>query len=75
MNDRFQVDDAEFAEKLWTGTGLKQLLLDSKRDWGGELCGLNPQIRIYRYTKGQFFDQHCRFTFVLFGGLEVLAIS
>lgn len=21
--------------------------------------GLNPNIRIYRYSKGQFFDQHC----------------
>jgi hypothetical protein len=22
---------------------------------------LNPNIRIYRYKKGQFFDQHCKF--------------
>jgi len=28
--------------------------------WGGEVLGLNPNIRIYRYSKGQFFDQHCR---------------
>lgn len=27
---------------------------------GGEVVGLNPSIRIYRYTKGQFFDQHCK---------------
>jgi len=26
---------------------------------GGEVVGLNPSIRIYRYTKGQFFDCHC----------------
>lgn len=26
--------------------------------WGGEPIGLNPSIRIYRYTKGQFFDCH-----------------
>ncbi|PMD57535.1 uncharacterized protein K444DRAFT_644412 [Hyaloscypha bicolor E] len=26
--------------------------------WGGEVVGLNPSIRIYRYTKGQFFDCH-----------------
>ncbi len=27
--------------------------------WGGEVCGLNPRIRVYRYEKGQFFGQHC----------------
>jgi hypothetical protein len=26
---------------------------------GGEVIGLNPSIRIYRYSKGQFFDCHC----------------
>ncbi|KAF8471167.1 hypothetical protein BDZ91DRAFT_717997 [Kalaharituber pfeilii] len=26
--------------------------------WGGEVVGLNPNIRIYRYGKGQFFDKH-----------------
>lgn len=28
--------------------------------WGGEPIGLNPNIRVYRYSKGQFFDQHCK---------------
>jgi hypothetical protein len=27
---------------------------------GGEVVGLNPLIRVYRYTKGQFFDCHCK---------------
>ena len=27
---------------------------------GGDVVGLNPSIRIYRYTKGQFFDCHCQ---------------
>ncbi len=31
----------------------------SDLDRGGEVIGLNPSIRIYRYTKGQFFDCHC----------------
>jgi hypothetical protein len=26
--------------------------------FGGEILGLNPNIRIYRYSEGQFFDQH-----------------
>ena len=28
--------------------------------WGGEVLGLNSNIRIYRYSKGQYFDQHCK---------------
>lgn len=26
---------------------------------GGEVIGLNPNIRVYRYSKSQFFDCHC----------------
>lgn len=72
VNDRFQVDDAAFAERLWTGTALEQLVLNATIDgellsedertnlWGGEILGLNSNIRCYRYTKGQFFDRHCK---------------
>ncbi len=28
---------------------------------GGELIGLSPNIRVYRYKKGQYFDCHCEF--------------
>ena len=71
VNDRFQVDDAQFAEQLWSSTALKEtvenpvingtvLSEDEKKAlWGGEILGLNANIRIYRYSKGQFFDQHC----------------
>ncbi|KAF2805309.1 uncharacterized protein BDZ99DRAFT_396722 [Mytilinidion resinicola] len=71
VNDRFQIDDPAFAEHLWSGTALKNLVLGINEEgrlgltpdaqnklWGGEVVGLNPNIRIYRYTKGQFFDQH-----------------
>lgn len=71
VNDRFQIDDPAFAERLWSGTALKNLVLGlaehdglgmneaQRRElWGGEVIGLNPNIRIYRYSKGQFFDQH-----------------
>ncbi|KAF2643661.1 hypothetical protein P280DRAFT_392203 [Massarina eburnea CBS 473.64] len=70
VNDRFQVDDAAFAERLWSDTALKNLVLGTaeggldlsaaqRRElWGGDVIGLNSNIRIYRYTKGQFFDQH-----------------
>jgi hypothetical protein len=72
VNDRFQVDDPAFAEMLWCSTGLRELVVDAERMpedvsgedkvkqfWGGEVIGLNPNIRIYRYKPGQFFDQHC----------------
>lgn len=71
VNDRFQVDDPLFAERLWSETALKNLITgqdddnglqldDAQREtlWGGEVIGLNPNIRIYRYSKGQFFAQH-----------------
>lgn len=85
VNDRFQVDDATFADRLWTETGLKEAVLQPELAhlWcvflfylfiysrslylltkkfnhrGGEVIGLNPNIRIYRYQKGHFFDAHC----------------
>ncbi|KAH4029320.1 hypothetical protein HBH70_238460 [Parastagonospora nodorum] len=59
VNDRFQVDDPAFAERLWSQTSLKSLVeAQPKELWGGDVVGLNPNIRIYRYSKGQFFDQH-----------------
>ncbi|KAH7236087.1 hypothetical protein BKA59DRAFT_486212 [Fusarium tricinctum] len=59
VNDRFQVDSQDFATRLWEQTGLKEVLLDSDHEqWGGEPVGLSYNIRIYRYSKGQFFDCH-----------------
>ena len=68
VNDRFQIEDAVFAERLWSQTALKELVnseaagnteVERRKLWGGEVVGLNPNIRMYRYSKGQFFDQHC----------------
>ncbi|KAL1962491.1 hypothetical protein VTN77DRAFT_9612 [Rasamsonia byssochlamydoides] len=77
INDRFQVQDPVFAEALWSGTALKELVLErrgvdeeeeeedpdneeekNRKIWGGTPLGLNPNIRIYRYSPGQFFAQH-----------------
>ncbi|RBR06005.1 uncharacterized protein FIESC28_11227 [Fusarium coffeatum] len=60
VNDRFQIDSQDFAMRLWEKTGLKEALLegDFNDKWGGEPVGLSPNIRIYRYSKGQFFDCH-----------------
>ncbi|KAL5357767.1 hypothetical protein BJX96DRAFT_172833 [Aspergillus floccosus] len=69
VNDRFQVQDDAFAEMLWSETAMKELVTTrvfeevetqrSEKDvWGGKPLGLNANIRIYRYSKGQFFAQH-----------------
>lgn len=39
--------------------GLQNSLIETNNHRGGEVIGLNPRIRIYRYTKGQYFDCHC----------------
>ena len=48
VNDRFEVNDPDFANLLWNSTALKDLVMASKHDWGGEVVGLNPRIRVYR---------------------------
>jgi 2OG-Fe(II) oxygenase superfamily len=60
VNDRFQVEDPAFAQRLWEKTPLKHLVetYEDQSVWKGEVLGLNPNIRIYRYRPGQFFDQH-----------------
>lgn len=60
VNDRFQIQDSRFADRLWSETGLKDALQcpDAARLWGGEIVGLSPNIRVYRYSPGQFFDAH-----------------
>lgn len=77
VNDRFQVEDPEFAESLWSGAALKALVTgssssspndgtpDAQKLWGGDVLGLNPRLRIYRYGKGQFFGQHCKYIMFL----------
>ena len=60
VNDRFQIDDPQFAKQLWEQTPLRHLVrqYEDQSAWKGELLGLNPNIRIYRYRPGQYFDQH-----------------
>jgi len=69
VNDRLQIQDPVFAKRLWIETGLKDVLEDvenKKLLWtDSELqndtrsWGLNPNVRIYRYTPGQHFAKHC----------------
>ncbi|EXJ85829.1 hypothetical protein A1O1_06198 [Capronia coronata CBS 617.96] len=60
VNDRFQIEDTVFARMLWEQSGL-QYLVESFEDptiFGGKVLGLNPNIRVYRYRPGHFFDPH-----------------
>ena len=65
VNDRLEVNDNAFAQTLWRMSALEDLIRQSvtsgEASWGGEVLGLNPRIRIYRYKEGQFFAPHCRF--------------
>lgn len=60
VNDRYQIEDPAFAQRLWLDTAVKDLVnsVEDKTIWGGQVLGLNSNIRIYRYRPGQFFDQH-----------------
>ncbi|KAI9163353.1 Prolyl 4-hydroxylase, alpha subunit [Paramyrothecium foliicola] len=61
VNDRFQIEDDALARRLWEQTGLKEAIIGDQHLtdlWGGEPIGLSPNIRVYRYSKGQYFDCH-----------------
>ena len=84
INDRYQIHDPVFARTLWESTALKELVLGGSSEgredpsmteaerrelWGGTVIGLNPNIRVYRYRKGQFFGQHCKYHKVISSAL------
>ncbi|GAA5922630.1 uncharacterized protein JCM15063_003367 [Sporobolomyces koalae] len=66
-NHRFQIQDDEFAQRLWTDSGLAQLctdhleLLQGRDQVPGRAklpCGLNGNVRCYRYDPGSYFGPH-----------------
>jgi hypothetical protein len=59
QNDRFQIDDPKFAQSLWEQTALEHLIrgYEEQTVWRGEVLGLNPNIRVYRYKPGR--SSHC----------------
>ena len=58
-NSRFAIEDANFAQSLWTDTALRELVMEDERFKskfkGRKPVGLNSNIRIYRYDKGNQF--------------------
>ncbi|KAL6581442.1 hypothetical protein OROMI_007365 [Orobanche minor] len=55
-NDRISVHDPVLAVAIWEA-GLNKLFLDFKIR-GKVAVGLNPNIRLYRYSAGQRFGRH-----------------
>lgn len=53
-NERFSIMSPEFAHALFHDTNLNTLL----EGIDDTIIGLNPNIRIYKYTKGAFFGPH-----------------
>lgn len=56
-NDRFSAQQPEFAQRLWAETNLSKLLPSVI---GDKACGLNSNIRVYRYDSRQqaYFQPH-----------------
>ncbi|KAG9286420.1 hypothetical protein G9A89_014586 [Geosiphon pyriformis] len=61
-NDRFSVEDRSFAETLYAITGLSKMIFSlipcNSSKTVKTVVGLNPNIRIYRYSPGQKFGPH-----------------
>eukprot|EP00878_Enallax_costatus_P004211 GHUV01004441.1.p1 GENE.GHUV01004441.1~~GHUV01004441.1.p1 ORF type:complete len:263 (+),score=95.62 GHUV01004441.1:156-944(+) len=56
-NHRISFQDPALAEQIWTATGLKETLAGVTVD-DMVPVGLNPNLRFYRYSKGQKFGKH-----------------
>ncbi|CAL5225451.1 g8270 [Coccomyxa viridis] len=56
-NGRIALSDKAYAEHLWQALGLQPALAGIMVE-GAQACGLNPNIRIYRYEPGQRFNRH-----------------
>lgn len=58
---RFGEDEYDEYDEDATPPSPEELAQRAQEVWGGEPLGLNPNIRIYRYSVGQYFAQHCGF--------------
>lgn len=55
---RTSFESREYADALWTRSGLPFILSSVEMGVDGELTGLNPNIRGYRYDAGDRFGRH-----------------
>ncbi|WIA33534.1 hypothetical protein OEZ86_006658 [Tetradesmus obliquus] len=56
-NHRIAMQDPALAQQLWSATGLQHTMAGVTVD-GMAPIGLNPNIRFYRYCRGQKFGKH-----------------
>ncbi|CAK0735010.1 hypothetical protein CVIRNUC_000515 [Coccomyxa viridis] len=68
-NGRIALNDEGYAQHLWQVLGLQPALAAIAMDGAGA-CGLNPDIRIYRYLPGQRFNRHYDDSIDLGGGAK-----
>lgn len=52
-NDRVNFNDSELASEMWERIHTFLPVLDEQR-----ACGVDPQLRVYRYVPGQQFKRH-----------------
>ncbi|GAA5832886.1 hypothetical protein JCM11251_000517 [Rhodosporidiobolus azoricus] len=57
-NERISFSDEGFAKRLWEDSGLREACEEMEGRNGRKPCGLNGNIRIYRYPEGSFFGAH-----------------
>lgn len=61
-NDRYSIYDPTFAARLYSETCLQKAIYDlsvtAARGSNLNPVGLNPNIRVYRYLPGTFFQKH-----------------
>eukprot|EP00210_Caulerpa_lentillifera_P005790 g5536.t1 len=56
-NDRVSITNPILADHLWNATGLSKIFSEIQLE-GMQAIGLNPNIRFYKYSKGQKFGRH-----------------
>ncbi|GAA5899951.1 hypothetical protein JCM6882_007010 [Rhodosporidiobolus microsporus] len=57
-NERVSFQDEGFAKRLWEDSGLRKACEGLEGRNGRKACGLNGNIRLYRYPEGSFFGPH-----------------
>ncbi|BGP53035.1 hypothetical protein JCM8202_004119 [Rhodotorula sphaerocarpa] len=58
-NERVAFSDPDLADRLWNDTGLREACQQYVQGHRGRKpVGLNPNLRIYRYSPGAYFGPH-----------------
>jgi len=58
VNDRISIQSRDFADSLWVALAPYVSTIPSFSGPFNKACGFNPNIRLYRYSPGQYFGPH-----------------